>query len=377
MAVVPVFRPSFGEEELQQVKEALESGWVGLGPKVAEFERRFAEYIGVPYAVGLSSGTAALDLAMRLAAVQDREVITTPLTFVSTNHAILYSAGVPVFCDIERDTLNIDATKIERLVTGRTRAIMVVHYGGHACDMDPILDIARRHNLLVVEDCAHATGGEYRGRRLGSLGDYACFSFHAVKNLAMGEGGLVTARDAADDAALRRLRWVGISKSTWERSEGGGKRYSWQYDVTELGFKCHLNDIAAGIGLAQLAKLARNNGRRRAIVAEYNAAFRDLEWLETPVVKDYAVPSYHNYVIKTPFRDDLHEHLARHEISTSVHYVPSTHYALYKSYRAEVPVCEAAWQELLTLPLFPDLSSADVGRIIDRVRAFRPGRTRA
>src|SRR5207244_8808860 len=141
--------------------------------------------------------------------------------------------GIPVFCDVEPDTMNIDAAKIESLVTDRTRAIMIVHYGGHACDMDRILDVARRHRLSVVEDAAHASGGTYRGRRLGSFGDYNAFSFHAVKNLAMGEGGAVTARTPEDDAALRRLRWVGISKSTWERSDSPDRKYSWYYDGTE------------------------------------------------------------------------------------------------------------------------------------------------
>jgi len=374
MTVIPVFKPSFGEEEFAQVRQALESGWVGLGPKVAEFERRFAAYVGVPYGVGLSSGTAALDLAVRLAEVQEREVITTPMTFVSTNHAILYNGGIPVFCDIEPDTLNIDAGKIAKLVTPRTRAIMVVHYGGHACDMDPILEIARRHGLLVIEDCAHATGGEYRGRRLGSLGDFACFSFHAVKNLAMGEGGLVTARREQDDALLRRLRWVGISKSTWDRSDQSSKRYSWYYDVAELGFKCHLNDIAAGIGLAQLDKLERTNEQRRAITATYNAAFADLPWLETPVVKPYARSSYHNYVVRTPQRDRLHTHLAERGISTSVHYVPNHHYDLYKPFDADVPVCDEVWTRILTLPLFPDLTDGNIERVIEAVRAFDPGR---
>lgn len=373
MAVVPVFRPAFGEEEFVQVREALESGWVGLGPKVGEFEKRFAQYIGVPHVVGLDSGTASLTLAMRMAEVEEREVITTPLTFVSTNHAILYNRGIPVFCDIEPDTMNIDAAKMEALVTDKTRAIMVVHYGGHACDMDPILDIARRHRLVVVEDCAHATGGTYRGRRLGSLGDYNAFSFHAVKNLAMGEGGAVTARRAEDDAALRRLRWVGISKSTWERSDSADKKYSWYYDVTELGFKCHLNDIAAGIGLAQLEKLERNNARRRAIVETYNEAFRDLPWLEVPVERAYTRSSCHNYVVRTRHRDALHEHLGRHGISTSVHYVPNHHYAMYKGYRAEVPVCDAVWRDLLTLPLFPGLTTGDIEHVIERVRAFTPG----
>jgi perosamine synthetase len=188
----------------------------------------------------------------------------------------------------------------------------------------------------------------------------------------MGEGGAVTAREAGDDAALRRLRWVGISKSTWERADTSDHKYSWYYDVTELGFKCHLNDIAAGIGLAQLAKLERTNARRRAIVATYDAAFADLDWLRTPVERPYARSSCHNYVVRTRHRDALHEHLGRLGVSTSVHYVPSHHYAMYKGYRAEVPVCDAVWRELLTLPLFPDLTEADIQRVIDGVRAFAP-----
>jgi perosamine synthetase len=372
VATIPVFKPSFGEEELQQVRESLESGWVGLGPKVAEFERRFAEFVGVPFAVALDSGTSALMLAMHLAGIEGREVITTPMTFVSTNHAILHHRGVPVFCDIEPDTLNIDASKIEALVTPKTRAIVAVHYGGHACDMDRIVEIARRHDLLVIEDCAHATGGLHRGRRLGSIGDYACFSFHAVKNLATGEGGLITARSADDAERLRRLRWMGISKSTWDRSDPSSHRYSWYYDVRELGYKCHMNDIAAGIGLAQLAKLERTNRRRKAIVAQYNEAFRNLAWLRTPVVRDYAASACHNYVIRTPHRDALHVYLAERGISTSVHYIPNTHYEMYRAFGGPVPVCDAVWKELLTLPLFPDLSESDLGRIIESVQAFQP-----
>ncbi len=343
MTTLPVFKPSFGDEELDQLRDSLASGWVGLGPKVAEFERRFARFIGVPFGVAVDSGTSALTLAMRLAGVSGREVITTPMTFVSTNHAILYNDGIPVFCDIEADTMNIDASKIEALVTPQTRAIVVVHYGGYACDMDPIMDIAERHGLIVIEDCAHGTGGRYRGRMLGSIGDYACFSFHAVKNLTTGEGGLVTARTEPEMEQLKRLRWVGISKSTWDRSDGATHRYSWDYDVRELGFKCHMNDLAAGIGLAQLDKIGRLNSRRADIVRQYNGAFADLDWLETPVRREYTDSACHNYVVRTPHRDALHVYLAERGISTSVHYIPNTHYDLYRNYRGPVPVCEAVW----------------------------------
>lgn len=372
MTVIPIFKPSFGEEELSHVREALTSGWVGLGPKVKQFEQRFAEYIGVAHVVGLDSGTSALDLAMRLSSIETYEVITTPLTFISTNHAILYHGGVPVFCDIEPDTLNIDASKIEALVTPRTRAIVVVHYGGHACDMDPILEIAHRHHLVVIEDCAHATGGSYKARKLGSIGDHGCFSFHAVKNLAMGEGGALTARSDEEAARIKRLRWMGISRSTWERSDNPAHQYTWFYDVTELGYKCHLNDIAAGIGLAQLDKLGSTNARRRAITGTYNEAFKALDWLKTPVVKPYAQSSHHMYVVSTPYRDALHMHLASLGVSTSVHYIPSTHYEMYAAYRRPLPVCEQAWAEILTLPLYPGLTDSDISRVIEGVRSFAP-----
>jgi perosamine synthetase len=174
--MIPVFKPCYGEEELEALREPFETGWIGLGPKTREFEQKFAEYIGVPHAVGVNSATAALHLALKLAGVEGAEVITTPMTFISTNHAILYNGGIPVFADIEPDTLNIDANDVRRKVTDRTRAIVVVHYGGHACDMEAILEIAREHNLKVIEDCAHACGGEYLWRaqraKSGDHGDW-------------------------------------------------------------------------------------------------------------------------------------------------------------------------------------------------------------
>lgn len=367
---IPVFKPSFGKEELEALKEPFKTGWIGLGPKTKEFEEKFAQYIGTRYAVGLNSCTAALHLALKLLDIQDKEVITTPLTFISTNHAILYNGGTPVFCDIEEDTLNIDASKIEALITDKTSAIVVVHYGGHACDMDKILDIARRYNLKVVEDCAHACGGEYKGKKLGTFGDIACFSFHAVKNLATGDGGMVTTDNPEYDARLRKLRWLGISQDTFSREEKDTKRYSWYYEVEEIGFKYHMHDITAAIGLVQLKKLDKMNKRREEIVKRYNFGLKDIPWLKTPVVKDYAKPSYHNYVIKTPYRDQLNEYLKTKGISTGVHYIPNHHYKMYRKFKADVPVCERIWKELLTLPLYPDLRNKEVDFIIEEIKKF-------
>jgi perosamine synthetase len=293
------------------------------------------------------------------------------MTFVSTNHAILYNSGTPVFCDIEPDTLNIDASKIEGLVTRRTAAIIVVHYGGHACDMNNVLGIAKKHGLKVIEDCAHACGGEYKGKKLGSLGDISCFSFHAVKNLATGEGGMVNTHDAQTAGQLKKLRWLGISADTFSREEKDTKKYSWYYEVEELGFKYHMHDITAAIGLVQLKKLDKMNKRRQELVKRYNRGLKGLSWLEVPVVKDYAQPSFHNYVIKTPHRDQLNEYLKAKGISTGVHYVPNHHFKMYKKFKARVPVCEKVWKEILTLPLFPDLSESEVDSVIKAIKEFK------
>lgn len=235
--MIPVFKPSYGKEELEALQEPFKTGWIGLGPKTKEFEEKFARYIGTDYAVGLNSCTAALHLGVKLMGVEGKEVITTPMTFVSTNHAILYSGGIPVFCDIEEDTLNIDTSKIEKLITKSTAAIIVVHYGGHACDMDKVLELAKKYDLKVIEDCAHGCGGEFKGKKLGSIGDVGCFSFHAVKNLATGEGGMLTLDDPEMYGHLKKLRWLGISADTFSREEKDTKKYSWFYEVEELDRK--------------------------------------------------------------------------------------------------------------------------------------------
>lgn len=373
LPLIPIFRPSYDEAELRAVEEVFKSGWIGLGPKTAEFEGRFAEYIGVPHAVAVNSATAALHLALKVLDVTGGEVITTPMTFVSTNHAVLYNDAIPVFADIEPDTLNIDVESIRQNVTDRTRAIIVVHYGGHACDMDSILALARARGIPVVEDVAHGCGGTYKGRKLGSLGTIGCFSFHAVKNLATGDGGMITLRDAGLDRRLRRLRWCGIDKDTWDRSEVDQK-YSWYYTVQELGFKCHMNDITAAIGLVQLEKLDRANARRREIVRYYNDRFADLDWLETPVEKPYARSAHHNFVVKFDRRDELIAYLREQRISAGVHYLPNHLYSIYRDFRADVQVAEQVWRRLVTLPLYPTMTDWDVERVVRAVRNFGSSR---
>ena len=372
--MIPVFKPSYGKEEFEAVKKVMQSGWVGLGPKTQEFEEAFAKYIGIKYAVALNSCTAALHLAMKVMDIEGGEVLTTPVTFVSTNHAILYNNAAPIFCDVEPDTLNISFKEIEKNITKNTLAIVAVHYGGHPCDMDPIIKLAKSRNIKVIEDAAHGCGGEYKGRKIGALGDIACFSFHAVKNLATGEGGMITTNDQKIYERLKKLRWLGINKGTWDREiseeHSDVKKYSWYYDVEEVGFKCHMNDIPAAIGLIQLKKLDKMNDKRRKLSFRYNKLLKGAGDMETPVVKDYAKSAHHNYVIKTEKRDGLNAYLQEKGISTGVHYIPNHHYRMYKNYKADCPVVEKVWKKLLTLPLYPDLSLKEQDMVVTSIKEF-------
>lgn len=372
--MIPVFKPCFGEEELNALRQPFESGWIGLGPQTTLFEEKFAKYLGINHAAALNSCTAALHLAFEVIGVQGAEVITTPMTFVSTNHAIRYCGGEPVFCDIEEDTLSIDADKIEALITEKTKALVIVHFGGAPCDMEKILDICRRHNIVLVEDCAHACGGAYKGKNLGTFSKYGCFSFQAVKNLAVGDGGMLVTSDPLIDNKIRSLRWVGINKDTWSREEADTKNYSWFYSVDALGYKYHMNDIAASIGLVQLSKLETMNARRRAICCRYVEAFSEVEGIAVPRYRTGIDESAcHNFVIRVEKRDWLNDELKKKGISTGVHYIPNNHYEMYKGFRGATPVADRVWKQILTLPVFPDLTDTQVDYIIKSIISLMRG----
>lgn len=369
--MIPVFKPALDQEEWYALKEPIEKGWLGLGPKTKEFEERFAEYVHVPYAVGANSGTAALHLGFAALNITGGEVITTSLTYVATNHAIIWCGGTPVFADVEEDTGNIRVDEIERCITPRTKAICVVHYAGHPCDMDPIMELAARHNLPVLQDSAHACGSRYKGRPIGSFGEVNTFSFDPVKNLATGAGGMVTVRDEALDRRMRKLRWLGHARPPGTPAEPGMMDY---YHVTEeIGFREHMNDLSAAIGLVQLRKLERHNDRRREIAAIYDAAFADMDWVQTPVLKDYAFTAQHKYVIRVPAedRDPLILHLKERGVGSHVHFVPTHLHPAYKPYATELlPVTERLWKTLVTLPLFPTLTDSEIQQVIDGVRSY-------
>jgi len=368
---IPVFRPSVTEEEIEAVNRVLRSGWWGLGPETSLFEKEFREFTSSTFAVGVNSGTAALHLALELLDLEPgSEVIVPTITFVSTAHAVKYAGGTPVFADTCPDTLCIDPEDVRKKITENTRAIIPVHYGGHPCNMEDLTAMAAERGITVIEDAAHACGATYRGKRVGAISPLTCFSFHAVKNLACGEGGMITGLSRDHEERLKKLRWMGITKDTFTR-ERADSVYDWHYEVVELGYKAHLSDIPSALGRVQLRRLEENNGKRRAIVARYQDAFAKLGWAECPPEREDVTSSWHIYHLKLENRDGLVRHLKERNISPGVHYYPNHLHPYYRDGDHSCPEADRTWQKIISLPLFPDMTHDQVERVIESVRAFR------
>jgi Predicted pyridoxal phosphate-dependent enzyme apparently involved in regulation of cell wall biogenesis len=367
--MIQLFKPLVSQEAIDAAAAVLNSGWIGLGPKTLEFEQQFAKYIGCKYAAAVNSATSALHLACIVSDIKKGdEVITTPITFVSTNHVILYQGATPVFCDVDESTLLIDLDKAEKLVTKRTKAIMVVHYGGNPVAIEKLYAFADRHNLKVIEDAAHACGATYNGRKIGSFG-LTCFSFHAVKNLPLGDGGMVTTDDESIYQELIRLRWMGIDKSTFARNK---ESYQWEYDVTEVGFKYHMNDIAAAMGIEHLKRLDEWNKRRQDMVDLYRRLLSDVssENINFLNITPGAQSANHLCVIKVKNRDKAVDKLKEAGIGVGVHYKPNHLYKPYAAYSTGVflPVAEKAYSEIISLPLHLYLTDDDIKFVVQAIK---------
>ena len=375
VSFLPYGRQSVDEADIQAVVEVLRSDWLTTGPKVAEFEEAFAARVGAAHAVSFSSGTAALHAAAFAAGLKaGDEAITTPLTFAATANCVLYQDATPVFADVSSDTLNLDPEQIEKKITLTTRAILPVDYSGHPADLSAILEIARRHGLIVIEDACHALGAECEGRRVGSVADMTVFSFHPVKHITTGEGGMVATNHSQFAETLRRFRNHGISSDARQRQSAG----QWHYEMVLLGFNYRLPDVVCALGIQQLKKLDANLARRREIAARYTAAFRQIPAVIPPAVRAEVNPAWHLYPIRldleklTAGRGEVFRALRAENIGVNVHYIPVHQHPYYRErfgYKGgEFPVAEDAYERLISLPMFHGMSDGDAEDVIHAVQ---------
>lgn len=379
---LPFSPPTIGEEEIQEVVDTLRSHWITTGPKTHRFEAEFKEFLGAPAALALNSCTAGLHTALATLGVgAGDEVITTPMTFAASANVIEHVGARPVFVDVEADTLNIDPNLLERAITKRTRAIIVVHYTGHPADMEPIRSIASRRGIAIIEDAAHALPAAYRGERIGAGANLVAFSFYATKNLTTAEGGMLTGDPELIDRA-RVISLHGMSRDAWKRYEKGG---SWQYDVVFPGFKYNMTDVQAAIGLQQLRKLERMQQRRRAIVRQYHRAFEEEPALQLPLTRTDVEHAWHVYMVRLRLemlsidRARFIEELSERNIGSSVHFIPVHLHPYYRDKYGfspmDFPVAFTNHLRQLSLPLHPQLSDRDVAdvvaAVVDVVETFR------
>ena len=368
---LPLNRPSIGETEIAGVTACLRSQWITTGPLCKSFEERFQEITGARYAVSLCSATAGMHLVIAALGIgPGDEVITPSLTFASTINMIALHGARPVFADIHYDTMNIDTADIEARITPRTKAIIPVHFAGAPAEMDPILEIADRHHLAVIEDAAHAVGTRYRGIHAGGFGKIAIFSFHPLKNMTTGEGGLITHSDEELEKRLRRLRFHGIERDAWKRYGKGGNP---EYDIEAPGWKYNLTDIQAALGIAQLDRLAGFNRRRAELVKLYREGFQGIDGIELP--GDPAYPhdhAHHLFVVKilAMARERFMERLSNYNVGYGLHF-PACHLLKYVKERfgvVKLPETERAESRIISLPLFPDMTDGDVEYVCDAVK---------
>lgn len=373
---IPFFIPNIDESEINEVVDTLRSGWLTTGPKTKLFEKKFSSYVNSKNAIALNSCTAALHLSLvALGITKGDEVITTPFTFVSTVNVILHRGATPIFADIDPGTYNIDPEEVEKAITPRTKAVLIVDYAGQACEFDEIREISDQHSLKIIEDAAHAVGTKYKDKKVGSLADLTCFSFYATKNLTTGEGGMVTTDDDALADQLRILSLHGMSRDAWKRYQASG---SWYYEVVLPGYKYNFTDIQASIGLHQLEKLEEALVRRNEIAQRYTQGFEEVPGIITPYVAPYGRHAWHLYAIQVQeevcgvSRDVLIEELKKEKIGTSVHFIPVHMHPYFRDhlgYRTgSFPVAEEVYSNIVSLPFYPQLNVKEIDEIIAAIK---------
>lgn len=368
---IPYGTQNIQQEDIDAVISVLNSDFLSTGPKINEFEEKFAKYVGCKYAVAVSSGTAALHCACLAAGLKSGdEVITTPMTFVATSNAILYCGATPVFVDINPKTFNIDENLIEKKITSKTKAIIPVHFAGSPCEMDKINEIAKKHNLIVIEDAAHALGGKYKNISIGNVGDMTTFSFHPVKHITTGEGGMITTNDEKLYRKLLIYRNHGITRN--EDEFINSKDGNWYYEQIELGFNYRLTDFQSALGIIQLDKMEKNLERRNEIVRMYKAGLSNIKEIELPVENHES--AWHLYIIKIIDeyinRKDMFNKLREKNIGVNVHYIPVYRNPYYERIGYKKGLCpnaEKVYEQIITLPIHAKMTNDDVEYVIKNI----------
>lgn len=401
MKQIPFHKPYITEEEITEVVDSLRSGWLTMGPKTVKFEEEFSSYVESSHSIAVNSCTSALHLALKAIDLkQGDEVIIPTMTFTATGEVVCYFGARPVFVDIEKETHNLDISQIEKAISPKTKAIIPVHYGGQPCDMDEIMELAKKHKLYVIEDAAHSLPAWYEGndnvnppvspfnkggvegakggkKKIGTIGDMTCFSFYATKTLATGEGGMITTENDEWADRIKTLRLHGISSDAWKRYSNEG---SWYYEVVEAGYKYNMTDIQAALGLAQLKKVEWMWDRRKQIAEKYTEAFKDSELITPPHVKQDRISAWHLYVIKLNLealnidRAKFIEELKARGISTSVHFIPLHKHPFYRNsfgYEAkDFPNAEWVYERIISLPIYPGLTDDNVDQVVEAVSSI-------
>ncbi len=370
--------PLIGEEEIDEVVEALKSGWLTSGPRTKQFEQEFRNAVDAPAALALNSCTAGLHVALKVLNIgPGDEVITTPMTFAASVNVIEHVGATPILVDVEPDTLNLQPDAVERAITPHTKAIIAVHYAGHPAELHALRAIAEQYHLHLIEDAAHAVGASFDGQPIGSGSNLTAFSFYATKNLTTGEGGMLTgSAELLDRARIFSLH--GMNREAWSRYSAGGK---WAYDIVEPGFKYNMTDIQAALGLQQLRRFDRMQARRLEIVQTYNKAFGSHPAFLTPSTRDHVTNAWHLYVLRlrtselTINRNQFIDEMTARNIGTSVHFIPIHMHSFYRDkynfQPNDFPVAHTAFQNMLSLPLSPSMADQDVADVIDAVLDIR------
>jgi perosamine synthetase len=366
---------SIDEEDIRAVVEVLRSDWLTTGPKVAEFEQAFAQFVGAKEAVAVSSGTAALHTAMYALGIgPGDEVIVPPLTFAATANCVVFMGGTPVFADVDPETLLINPNEVEEKITRRTKAVIAVDYTGHPCDYDALKPIVQRNSLALVADACHSLGAKYKNRKVGSLADLNIFSFHPVKHITTGEGGMITTNDPSLAAGMRSFRNHGINADHHQRRQRG----EWFYEIIDLGYNYRLTDFQCALGLSQLKKLPHFLKRRREIAEIYNLVLRDVDEISPLAVNNDIDHAYHLYVIRINFakigrqRKDIFQAFYQHGIIVNVHYIPVHLHPFYQKQFGTryglCPIAENAYEEIISLPIHSKLTNDDTYYIVDSIK---------